>query len=140
MINPLEPKYISRRDAAIILGVSVHTIIRMEKTGRIPTKVVKFYELQCIRSISGYDIKEFMAWAETNPVRHPGFRDASRRLEQRKTFKKSCYSHGGEEDVYNIQSHRKAPPFVYSGRQLMLILFLQPSLRNGRYSYSDCMD
>jgi hypothetical protein len=138
MINPLEPKYISRRDAAIILGVSVHTIIRMEKTGRIPTKVVKFYELQCIRSINGYAIKEFMAWAETNPVRHPGFRDASRRLEQRKTFKKSCYSHGGEEDVYNIQSKRA--PFVFSGHAMMVILFCQPALRNGRYSYSDCME
>ena len=135
MINPHESDYISRRDAARLLMVSTHTIIRMEKTGRIPLPVVKFDQIQSTRKIFGYERAGFKDWAKTNPIRHPGFTSLEKR-QQRQSAKKTSYSHGGLEDVYNIQAKR--PPFVYSGRLLMMILFCQPALRNGRYSYADC--
>jgi hypothetical protein len=42
-----------------------------------------------------------------------------------------------KEDIWGINKNTRKP-FVYSGRILMHILFCQPALRNGRYSYGDC--
>jgi DNA-directed RNA polymerase specialized sigma subunit len=39
-------------------------------------------------------------------------------------------------DVYGIRSNKKK--IIYSGKMLMHILFCQPALRNGKYTYEDC--
>lgn len=138
MINPHEPKYISRRDASIILMVSTNSLLRMEKTGRIPFEVILFKVEESVKRICGYDRKEFLAWAATNPVRHPAFKSEAKRL-SRMTGKKQSYSRGtNNEDVYNIRAKR--PAFTFSGRKLMTILFCQPALRHGRYTYDDCVE
>ena len=130
-------KYISRKEAANLLMVSVNTIRTMDKNGRIPCKAVYIRIKESQKKIVCYDRELFTQFAATNPVRHPGFKSEEVRL-SRKTRKKNSYATECEEDVYGIKSKRDN--FVYSGKAMMIILFCQPALRYGRYSYADCRD
>ena len=125
MRSPLESKYISRSDAAKVLMVSVHSVLRMEKQNRIPLEVVKFDDYKSIRKLWGYNRQDFIDWATTNPIKHPGYKCEETR-KARMTGQKLSHSHGDEKDVYNIQ--KKAAPFVYSGLAADIILFCRNGL------------
>jgi hypothetical protein len=61
-------------------------------------------------------------------------------IEELNTTEKRSKSHKqpNEKDVWGVRQPKRV--FVYSGKTLMHILFCQPALRNGRYSYQDCED
>jgi hypothetical protein len=109
----------------------------MEKEGRMPFEMVKFEDIDSLRHpfVCGYNRAEFMAWAATNPIKHPSFKSEEKRR-GRMTFKKHQSRHGDRnDDVYNIQANRKGPPFVYIGLAADIILFCRNGLLS-RHKFS----
>jgi DNA-binding XRE family transcriptional regulator len=120
-------EFITRLEAAKLLGVTLKTIFMMEKTNRIKTPTIKFYYAKTKRVVIGYNRSEFTKWADTNPIKHHGYRDPVSRQSR------EIRSAPSESDIYHIQ-RTGGKPFVYSGYAKWWILNFQPALRE-RYNY-----
>jgi predicted DNA-binding transcriptional regulator AlpA len=105
--------YITRREIAIRTNLNVETIRRFCEEGRLPEPIRRGRFLV-------YDREEGEKWIK----------------ERNSLWIKPRYKPTNEKDVWCIRG--KKTNFVYSGRILMHILFCQPALRNGRFTYEDC--
>jgi DeoR/GlpR family transcriptional regulator of sugar metabolism len=106
-------KYMSRADIALEIGVSIETVKRLLQYHKIPGPVIKQ------RGMLLYDKDLIQNW-----------------LKERKETYKPKNNRRHCEDAWGVRDKRRS--FVYSGKTLMHILFCQPALRNGRYTYNDC--
>jgi hypothetical protein len=116
-------KYITREEIARRLDISTNSIRCLCRRGSIPEPVVKF------ANHFYYDREALEIYIKT-------------RLEQKQSLIERGYVPKSKEetpskDVWNVRG-KKGSKFVYSGRTLMHILFCQPALRNGQYTYEDC--
>jgi hypothetical protein len=118
-------EYVTRIEGAELLGVRVKTLATMEKRGLIPTPAVRIQNDKTGRPNIAYDRAIFLAWVKTNPVKHPGYQDVEKRLENYKN-KKALEVKEVKGDLYNIRKNRKN--FEYKGRAKNIILFFQPKL------------
>jgi predicted DNA-binding transcriptional regulator AlpA len=107
--------YITRREIATKTQLSIETIKRLCNEGNLPKPIREGRYLCYIREEGEQWIKERNSLG----------------LKPQNSIKEN-------KDVWCIRG--KKQPFVYSGRILMHILFCQPALRNGRYSYTDCQN
>jgi predicted DNA-binding transcriptional regulator AlpA len=108
-------QFITRREIATRTQLSIETIKRLCDEGKLPEPIREGRFLAYKREEGEKWIKERNALGIKPQVRNKA-----------------------DKDVWGVRDKRK--PFVYSGRILMHILFCQPALRNGRFTYEDCHD
>jgi predicted DNA-binding transcriptional regulator AlpA len=106
-------QYITRREIATKTQLSIETIKRLCDEGKLPEPIREGRFLAYNREEGEKWIKERNALGIKPQVRNKA-----------------------DKDVWCIRG--KKQHFVYSGRILMHILFCQPALRNGRFTYEDC--
>jgi len=111
-------KYISRQEIALRLGVSKESVKQQCIKGAIKSPVIQY------KRFMYYDRKIAEEWMIK-------FADNKRHTNAKR-------EKTGNYDVWGVRANKKR--FVYSGKTLMHILFCQPALRNGRYSYQDCKE
>jgi predicted DNA-binding transcriptional regulator AlpA len=117
-LTPLQIKqqYIQMTELATQLNCSIATIRSRISNGNFPGEIIR----------EGRNIyfkrKEGEAWVLK---------------EQDETEQKIIKISKQNKDIWCIRT--KKDPFVYKGKTLMHILFCQPALRNGKYTYEDCL-
>jgi hypothetical protein len=127
-------KYINRIEGAKLLGVGIKSLANMEKKGLIPTPAVRIHNDKTGRPNIGYERTAFMTFVKTNPIKHPGYKNAEKRQAHYADKAPSTKNEYVKADVWNIRS--KAKNFVYEGKAADIILFCRNNLLN-RHKYSN---
>jgi hypothetical protein len=127
--------YITRVEGSELLGVGIKSLANMEKKGLIPTPAVRIQNDKTGRPNIGYDRAIFVAWVKTNPVKHPGYKDAEKRLQHYAAKEIATANEFVKGDLWNIRKNRKN--FEYNGMAADIIIFCQPELLNRGLKFSN---
>ena len=114
--------YITRYEAAKLIGVDSDTIRRWEKNGKVPLTVFMLSTDYSTKKIVHYKRSEFINLGLSYDDKHTRVTSKHRQKKSRALIVKNEY------DVWNIRGKNK--PFVYSGAIKNHILFCRNMILN----------